>query len=185
MSPGTVGGLLGALAAGGLALLITWVLAVRRPPLEARVLPYLRDVASGGAPGGAPGGAAGRAAGAAVGPRTRPGNVAAAVYGPPLRMAAETVERVVGGSASVQRRLTRAGLEITTYDFRVQQVLWGLIGFGGTAAVLLLRALSQPVSPLGGLVLAAPLTVVAYVAVQKLYVRQTLGNPAEVPGEKE
>lgn len=37
---------------------------------------------------------------------------------------------------------------------------------------------------LGGLVLAAPLTVVAFVAVQKLYVRQTLGNPAEVPGEK-
>jgi predicted PurR-regulated permease PerM len=36
----------------------------------------------------------------------------------------------------------------------------------------------------GGLVLAAPLTVVAFVAVQKLYVRQTLGNPAEVPGEK-
>ncbi len=36
---------------------------------------------------------------------------------------------------------------------------------------------------LGGLVLAAPITVVAFVAVQKLYVRQTLGNPAEVPGE--
>ena len=37
---------------------------------------------------------------------------------------------------------------------------------------------------LGGLVLAAPITVVAFVAVQKLYVRETLGNPAEVPGEK-
>ena len=35
----------------------------------------------------------------------------------------------------------------------------------------------------GGLVLAAPITVVAFVAVQKLYVRQTLGNPAQVPGE--
>ena len=37
---------------------------------------------------------------------------------------------------------------------------------------------------LGGLVLAAPITVVAFVAVQKLYVRQTLGNTAEVPGEE-
>jgi predicted PurR-regulated permease PerM len=37
---------------------------------------------------------------------------------------------------------------------------------------------------LPGVVLAAPLTVVAYVAVQKLYVRETLGEPAEVPGEK-
>ena len=35
----------------------------------------------------------------------------------------------------------------------------------------------------GGLVLAAPITVVAFVAVQKLYVRETLGNPAAVPGE--
>ncbi len=36
---------------------------------------------------------------------------------------------------------------------------------------------------IGGLVLAAPITVVAFVAVQKLYVRETLGNPAAVPGE--
>jgi predicted PurR-regulated permease PerM len=36
---------------------------------------------------------------------------------------------------------------------------------------------------LAGVVLAAPLTVVGYVAVQKLYVRQTLGEPAKVPGE--
>jgi predicted PurR-regulated permease PerM len=35
----------------------------------------------------------------------------------------------------------------------------------------------------GGLILAAPLTVVAFVGVQKLYVRETLGNPAAVPGE--
>lgn len=37
---------------------------------------------------------------------------------------------------------------------------------------------------IGGLILAAPITVVAFVAVQKLYVRETLGNPAEVPGEE-
>jgi predicted PurR-regulated permease PerM len=37
---------------------------------------------------------------------------------------------------------------------------------------------------LGGLLLAAPLTVVAFVAVQKLYIRQTLGNEAKVPGEE-
>jgi predicted PurR-regulated permease PerM len=37
---------------------------------------------------------------------------------------------------------------------------------------------------LGGLLLAAPITVVAFVAVQKLYVRQTLGNEAKLPGEE-
>jgi predicted PurR-regulated permease PerM len=35
----------------------------------------------------------------------------------------------------------------------------------------------------GGVVLGAPITVVAYVAVQKLYVRQTLGRTVEVAGE--
>ena len=35
-----------------------------------------------------------------------------------------------------------------------------------------------------GLVLAAPLTVVAFVAVKKLYVRDTLGEKTVVPGEK-
>ena len=37
---------------------------------------------------------------------------------------------------------------------------------------------------LPGVILAAPITVVAYVLVKKLYVRQTLGHPTEVPGEK-
>jgi predicted PurR-regulated permease PerM len=37
----------------------------------------------------------------------------------------------------------------------------------------------------GGVLLAAPLTVVAVVLVGKLYVRETLGRPVEVPGEKE
>jgi predicted PurR-regulated permease PerM len=34
-----------------------------------------------------------------------------------------------------------------------------------------------------GLVVAAPLTVVAYVLIKKLYVRDTLGVPTEIPGE--
>jgi predicted PurR-regulated permease PerM len=37
---------------------------------------------------------------------------------------------------------------------------------------------------LPGVVLAAPVTVVAFVLVKKLYVRQTLGHPTEVPGEE-
>ncbi|NGM24283.1 AI-2E family transporter [Roseomonas stagni] len=36
---------------------------------------------------------------------------------------------------------------------------------------------------LPGVLLAAPITVVAFVLVKKLYVRQTLGHPTEVPGE--
>jgi predicted PurR-regulated permease PerM len=36
---------------------------------------------------------------------------------------------------------------------------------------------------LPGVILAAPLTVVAFVLVKKLYVRETLGQPTEIPGE--
>jgi predicted PurR-regulated permease PerM len=35
-----------------------------------------------------------------------------------------------------------------------------------------------------GVILAGPITVLAYVAVKKLYVRQTLGEETPVPGEK-
>jgi predicted PurR-regulated permease PerM len=38
---------------------------------------------------------------------------------------------------------------------------------------------------IGGVLLAAPLTVLAVVMVSKLYVRDTLGNSVEVPGEDE
>jgi hypothetical protein len=34
-----------------------------------------------------------------------------------------------------------------------------------------------------GIALAAPLTVVAYVAVKKLYIREALGEPTPIPGE--
>ena len=64
------------------------------------------------------------AAGAALRPRpaparpdraprrpTSPASAAAGVFGPVLRAAADAVERVLGGAASVRRRLERAGLD--------------------------------------------------------------------------
>ena len=55
--------------------------------------------------------------------------------------AAPLVERVLGGSTSVRRRLERAGLDRTVQEFRVEQVVWGLVGFAAAAALTLLRAL--------------------------------------------
>ncbi len=34
-----------------------------------------------------------------------------------------------------------------------------------------------------GIIFAAPITVIAFVAVKKLYVRDSLGQPTELPGE--
>ena len=112
----------------GLVLIARAVLA-RRPTLEVRVLPYVRDLpqmAARGVPG------------------VRTPGPFRAVFGPVLMAAAGSVERVLGGSASIRRRLDRAGLDMSVRDFRVEQVLWGLAGFGGAAALTLVVALRSP-----------------------------------------
>ncbi|WP_028656146.1 type II secretion system F family protein [Nocardioides sp. J54] len=133
MTLGIWGGLLGLGTAAGLLLVAARVVVIRRPPLELRVLPYVRDLAP-------------PQRGPAVG--APPGNAVAAVFGPLLRRAADGVERVLGGSASVRRRLDRAGIDLEVYDFRVQQVLWGLAGFGVAAAYGLLHSWTNPGNPL-------------------------------------
>jgi tight adherence protein C len=67
-----------------------------------------------------------------------------AVFGPVLRSIAEALDRVLGGAASVRRRLERAGLAMTVHDFRVEQALWGLVAFSAAALVSLLIALRSP-----------------------------------------
>ena len=51
-------------------------------------------------------------------------------------------------------------------------LLFALLGFGSLFGAV-------------GVILAAPLTVVAYVMVKRLYVREALGTPTKVPGEAE
>jgi tight adherence protein C len=60
----------------------------------------------------------------------------------------------------VRRRLARAGLDRTVHDFRVEQVVWGLIGFATAAGLGVLQALTSRANPVGLLVLA----LVAFVA---------------------
>jgi tight adherence protein C len=61
-----------------------------------------------------------------------------------LLAAARAVERVLGGSSSIERRLVRANLPMTVHDFRVSQVVWGLVGFAGAAVPASLLALRSP-----------------------------------------
>lgn len=131
MSLGTWGAVLGAVAGAGLLLVAQVALAARRPTLEQRVLPYVRDLPAVAQRLDAP-------------PVGRPGSAFAAVYGPWLRSVAGVLDRVLGGTTSVRRRLDRAGLPMTVHDFRVEQVVWGLIAFSATAVVSLLVALRSP-----------------------------------------
>ncbi len=129
MSAAVWGGLLGAVAGAGLLLIGLRISVLRRPQLSVRVLPYLRDLPQ-------------RDQGAVLRPiSSSPTSAAAGIFGPGLRSAADLVERVLGGTASVRRRLQRAGLDRTVQDFRIEQVVWGLVGFAVTAAIVLVRAL--------------------------------------------
>ncbi|GAA4697056.1 type II secretion system F family protein [Nocardioides conyzicola] len=140
------GALLGATAAAGLLLVAVRVRAIRRPQLAVRVLPYVRDLPLLDD-------AVRRSAPA-------PTSAAVGVFGPMLRSAAEAVERVLGGVTSVRRRLERAAIDKTVHEFRIEQVVWGLVAFAATAAVALLRMLTHP----GSVVLWMLACAIAFVA---------------------
>ncbi|WP_139984332.1 type II secretion system F family protein [Nocardioides litoris] len=139
MTPAVWGAVLGATAGLSLLLVVRRVVAIRRPSLAQRVLPYVRDVATvGGTP---------RPLGIGEEPASR--SAVAGVFGPLLRSAAQSVERVLGGARSVERRLERAGIDKTVLELRVEQVVWGLVAFAVVAAWSLLRALAGPISLAG------------------------------------
>ncbi len=127
MSPAVWGAFVGALGGLGLVLVLSRAVTVRRGDLAVRVLPYVRDVPS-----------------ASRQPRMRPEGPFRAVFGPLLTSAADAVERVLGGSTSVRRRLERARLPITVHDFRVEQVMWGLVALATTAVPALVFSLRSP-----------------------------------------
>ncbi len=134
-----LGALLGLAGGGGLLLVAAWARELRRPRLEVRVLPYVRDLS---------------APALAEPHRT---TALQAFGGPLLQSAARAVERVLGGATSVRRRLERANLDLTVHDFRVAQVLWGLVAFAGAAAFSVLVAWRSPTR-------AVPLLVLCLVA---------------------
>jgi tight adherence protein C len=116
----------------------TRVLFLRRPQLAVRVLPYVRDLPQVQRPE----------------PTHRSGAFWA-LFGPSLGSAADSLARLLGGNASIRRRLERANLPMSVHDFRVEQVLWGLVAFGGTAACSLVVALRSPDRAVPLLVLCA------------------------------
>jgi tight adherence protein C len=137
------GAALGAVFALGVLLAVAGMPASRRPGLEARMAPYLRDA-----------------------PRpsrllaVRPDAGAAGLVQlmrPVLRDLGRGVERLLGGAASVRRRLQRAGLAPDVEGFRAEQVVWGIVGgLGGTAVAALLWARGRTaVVPLVLLVMCA------------------------------
>lgn len=103
------GAMIGLLASTGALLLVSGWLRTRRPALDQRVTPYLRDVHPHA-------------------PAVAPTGVVGAVFGPSVRRAGEAIGDIFGGSASVSRRLVRLGSSMSVDDFRIRQVIWGATG---------------------------------------------------------
>ena len=116
MSPAAVAVSLGVV--GGLVLMVLGAPRMRRPRLDARLDPYLRGLEP----------ATTRLLAGAEAPLT-PLPALERLLGPLLRDGARLVERWLGGSAAVARRLREAGAPGDVARFRAEQVLWGLAGF--------------------------------------------------------
>ena len=120
----------GWLGAGlGLAAALGVIIAVRATPpmrpirLVDRLAPYLADTPQ-------PSKLLARPSATSA-----PFAVARRLFGPVLGEAVAFLDRLVGGSASVRRRLRGLGARTTLEEFRVEQVVWGAVGMA-LAAVL-------------------------------------------------
>jgi tight adherence protein C len=138
---------LGLVVALGLALVVLYAPPMRRPRLDDRLAPYLRDA-------------------------PRPSRLLAQsdtltpfptlerLLRPVLADSMRLLERWLGGAASLRRRLVQAGRGMTLEEFRAEQVVWGALGLlGGLAVVTLSVATGTGPPPLALVVLCVVLTV--------------------------
>jgi tight adherence protein C len=146
MTPAVTGALLGAVLGASLLLVVRRLPFLRRPSLDDRIGPYLRDLG-------------GSEVFLGVADSSSPFYAVLRLFEPSLRGGAARLERLLGGSASIRRRLARAGIERTVEEFRIEQVLWGAAGFG-VALLGSFAALSVGIgNPLGLLLLCAIIAV--------------------------
>lgn len=99
----------------------------RRPKLDDRLAPYLRDTAR-------------RSPLLALDPARTPFPTLERILRPVMADATKLLDRVLGGAATTRRRIEQAGRQMTVDEFRAEQVLWGAIGLlvGVAASILLL-----------------------------------------------
>jgi tight adherence protein C len=139
MSPWLTGALLGAGFGLSLLLVVRRMPFLRRPSVDERIAPYLRDLAGTYAP-------------FSLSESSSPFNALFRMFEPSLRGGASRLERLLGGATSIRKRLARARIERTVEEFRIEQVLWGAAAFGG-ALLLSLVALSTGTGNPVGLIL--------------------------------
>jgi tight adherence protein C len=137
------GALIGLALGVGLWLIVVRLPCFRRPTLDQRLAPYVRDApASRLLPLPIPG------AGTPLRTLER-------LLAPVMADAVRWVERISGGPGTIRRRLDQLGTGLTIEQLRAEQVVWGVLGTVGGLGVGLLVGLGDrglPVVPVVALV---------------------------------
>jgi tight adherence protein C len=129
-----------------MALAVSRLPVLHRPRLEDRLAPYLRD--------------SHRPSRLLTRDRTvTPFPTLERILAPFVSDAADVIERVLGGSGSVRRRLEQAGRGATLEEFRAEQVVWGAVGLVAGLVLSLLVTAAKGFRPVPLLVLSLVATV--------------------------
>lgn len=136
------GAALGLMFGLGLVLLLARLPPLRRPGLDERLAPYLRD------------GTSSRLLDGAAGPGT-PFGTLERLLSPVMADAIRWAERLSGGPGTVRRRLDQLGGTRTVEQFRAEQVVWGVLGavLGAAAGIVAGAGQGLAVVPVVALVL--------------------------------
>jgi tight adherence protein C len=146
------GGLVGALGGGGALIAIRYSPLVRRPLLDDRLAPYLRDAPRPSRL-------------LAIDSTATPFPTLERILRPVLGDLTRVLDRWLGGAASIRRRLAQTGRGMTLEEFRAEQVIWGAIGLlGGLGLVVFSVLTGLGPNPFPMLVLCGVLAVVGVLA---------------------
>jgi len=151
MSPILLGGVVGVLFGLSLLLVVRRLPFLRKPSADDRIAPYLRDL-------GGPDVFLG------VVDSGSPFYAIVRLFGPSLRAGAQRLERLLGGAASIRRRLSRAGIERSVEEFRIEQVLWGTAAFAAGLVISIVAVSFGVGNPVGMLVFCGLLGVIGVLA---------------------
>ena len=136
MSATAIGVLLGLLFSVGVLLVVRAAPPMRPIRLADRIAPYLADTPP-------PSKLLARPSASSA-----PFAVLRRLFGPAIGEAVDLLDRIVGGSASVRRRLGGLGGTATVEEFRIEQVVWAAIGMiGGGLLVALIGFAGSGIDP--------------------------------------
>lgn len=131
MTAVVLGGFLGLLFAAGVLLAVRAAPPMRPVRLADRVAPYLGDTPP-------PSKLLARPTATSA-----PFAVVRRLFGPAIGDAVGFLDRVVGGAVSVRRRLGGLGSGGSVEEFRIEQVVWGVIGLVGGGLLVALIGLAR------------------------------------------